>query len=208
MKDSEIKKDIVVISKDYMKNNMKAIKIGDLLDVLLKKYGIKRFEDSGSNFKDKFSEIVTSMIKSEIIKEVPKGYIVVVPGSENNIKESRTFSDHLKYLSESIDVEHEFSDEMYEKLKALKFAVNGSAGYFYSNIHSDGKVSKILTIVPTDDENEVELRVYNYKVQDDSLYLEGKNVKIKNLEKIKDVVKSLETYVEAESKFLSDWSKS
>jgi mevalonate pyrophosphate decarboxylase len=71
----------------------------------------------------------------------------------------------------------------------------------------DGKVSKILTIVPTDDENEVELRVYNYKVQDDSLYLEGKNVKIKNLEKIKDVVKSLETYVEAESKFLSDWSK-
>lgn len=124
MKTSEIQKDIVNISKDHMKKKMKAIHIGDLLDGLLKKYGIKRFEDEGSDFKDRFSDIIDSMKKSEIIKEVPKGYIVVIPGGEKLIKESRTFSEHLKFLVEgklNEAVSKDFDPDVKEVLEELPY---------------------------------------------------------------------------------------
>lgn len=124
MKTSEIQKDIVNISKDHMKKKMKAIRIGDLLDGLLKKYGIKRFEDEGSDFKDQFSDIIDSMKKSEIIKEVPIGYIVVIPGGEKLIKESRTFSEHLKFLVEgklNESVSKDFDPDVKEVLEELPY---------------------------------------------------------------------------------------
>lgn len=119
MKISEIQKDIVTISKDYMKKNMKAIKIGDLFDELLKKYGIKRFDVEGGDFKDKFSEILTAMIKSEIIKESPKGYIVVIPG-ENSIKESYSFNEYLEFLTEGVN-DKDFTPEVKEVLEELPY---------------------------------------------------------------------------------------
>jgi len=124
MKTSEIQKDIVNISKDHMKKKMKAIHIGDLLDGLLKKYGIKRFEDEGSDFKDRFSDIIDSMKKSEIIKEVPIGHIVVIPGGEKLIKESRTFSEHLKFLVEgklNEAVSKDFDPDVKEVLEELPY---------------------------------------------------------------------------------------
>ena len=119
MKTSEIQKDIVAISKDYMKKNLSAIKVGDLLDSLLKKYGIKRFEDEGSDFKEQFSEILSSMIKMEIIKESPKGYIVVIPG-ENSIKESYSFNEYLEFLTEGVN-DKDFTPEVKEVLEELPY---------------------------------------------------------------------------------------
>jgi len=124
MKTSEIQKDIVNISKDHMKKKMKAIHIGDLLDGLLKKYGIKRFEDEGSDFKDRFSDIIDSMKTSGIIKEVPIGHIVVIPGGETLIKESRTFSEHLKFLVEgklNESVSKDFDPDVKEVLEELPY---------------------------------------------------------------------------------------
>jgi len=192
MKTSEIQKDIVNISKDHMKKKMKAIHIGDLLDGLLKKYGIKRFEDEGSDFKDRFSDIIDSMKKSEIIKEVPIGYIVVIPGGEKLIKESRTFSEHLKFLVEGKlnEATNDFSDTAFDELKKMNFKFNGSKGVFSKDVFADSKISKILVIAPTDDEDEVELKIYNYKLDEDNLYLEGYTIPTSKLSNISKIVTS------------------
>ena len=72
MEEKSLERDIIDVSKSYMKKNLKAIRIGDLLDSLLKKHGIKRFEDDGSDFKDMFNKIIDDMIKNKLLKKFQK----------------------------------------------------------------------------------------------------------------------------------------